>query len=212
MYNIDFIKIDNNIKTKYSNKLKINNSIDPTIRENTGINTDLYLENVMKSEVQKIISNYYRTESLDKSNNLFLKINKDKTEFISIINSNNYNNIICNSRLSFLFSDLREFSNIVTTGEVSNSPIYPIGKIGNKIVYVDAYQSFKSDFIILINDIYMNIEVIPKKTNEFIEYNIKIGADKIDSVNLYVIEGENSPSYNKYVQYVRGININKILN
>ena len=146
------------------------------------------------------------------------RIFRDK--LVGMILSENYTNLITTALITSTIQDSSSFQPYMTTSDVKTSgALERVGKLGKKVdIQMDPYMKFNDGRICLFNEVYFNIQdmrasevvnPLSMVTNILVEW--KFAFHVTDSKLIFVIEDENSESFNQYKSLQRDIKIDNIL-
>lgn len=146
------------------------------------------------------------------------RIFRDK--LIGMILSENYRNLITTALITSSIQDSSSFQSYMTTDDVKTSgALDRVGKLGKNVdIQMDPYMKFNDGRICLFNEVYFNIQdmracevvnPLSMVTNILVEWKFALHVG--DSKLIFVIEDENSESFNQYKSLQRDIKIDNIL-
>ena len=146
------------------------------------------------------------------------RIFRDK--LIGMILSENYRNLITTALITSSIQDSSSFQPYMTTDDVKTSgALERMGKLGKKVdIQMDPFMKFNDGRICLFNEVYFNIQdmkaievvnPLSMVTNILVEWKFALQVG--DSKLIFVIEDENSESFNQYKSLQRDIKIDNIL-
>ena len=146
------------------------------------------------------------------------RIFRDK--LVGMILSENYTNLITTALITSSIQDRPSFQPYMTTNNFKTSgALERVGKLGKNVdIQMDPFMKFNDGRICLFNEVYFNIQdmkacevvnPLSMVTNILVEWKFALQVG--DSKLIFVIEDENSESFNQYKSLQRDIKIDNIL-
>ena len=218
----DVITLDKSVNTnftKYSTSVEMVNNDDFSIMKEH-IEADIS-QKIGRKCIKNIMENS-RCEylNLTKYPN-YVELDREATdELIRYIIDSGYKKCILSSMLAACIQDNVSFNfKILPKGQstINGADIYSIGLISDIELYVDPYMRYDDNTIILLNEIRLNVDFIDSIISNEASFCPRIVIDfsmfsNCDSLVCYVLEKKGSPTYLKYISYLRNQKIDDILN
>lgn len=218
----DVITLDKSVNTnftKYSTSVEMANNDDFSIMKEH-IEADIS-QKIGRKCIKNIMENS-RCEylNLTKYPN-YVELDREATdELIRYIIDSGYKKCILSSMLAACIQDNVSFNlKKLPKGQstINGADIYSIGLISDIELYVDPYMRYDDNTIILLNEIRLNVDFIDSKISNDASFCPRIVIDfsmfsNCDSLVCYVLEKKGSPTYLKYISYLRNQKIDDILN
>ena len=218
----DVITLDKSVNTnftKYSTSVEMANNDDFSIMKEH-IEADIS-QKIGRKCIKNIMENS-RCEylNLTKYPN-YVELDREATdELIRYIIDSGYKKCILSSMLAACIQDNVSFNlKKLPKGQstINGADIYSIGLISDIELYVDPYMRYDDNTIILLNEIRLNVDFIDSIISNEASFCPRIVIDfsmfsNCDSLVCYVLEKKGSPTYLKYISYLRNQKIDDILN
>ena len=218
----DVITLDKSVNTnltKYSTSVEMANNDDFSIMKEH-IEADIS-QKIGRKCIKNIMENS-RCEylNLTKYPN-YVELDREATdELIRYIIDSGYKKCILSSMLAACIQDNVSFNlKKLPKGQstINGVDIYSIGLISDIELYVDPYMRYDDNTIILLNEIRLNVDFIDSIISNEASFCPRIVIDfsmfsNCDSLVCYVLEKKGSPTYLKYISYLRNQKIDDILN
>lgn len=218
----DVITLDKSVNTnftKYSTSVEMTNNDDFSIMKEH-IEADIS-QKIGRKCIKNIMENS-RCEylNLTKYPN-YVELDREATdELIRYIIDSGYKKCILSSMLAACIQDNVSFNlKKLPKGQstINGADIYSIGLISDIELYVDPYMRYDDNTIILLNEIRLNVDFIDSIISNEASFCPRIVIDfsmfsNCDSLVCYVLEKKGSPTYLKYISYLRNQKIDDILN
>ena len=218
----DVITLDKSVNTnftKYSTSVEMANNDDFSIMKEH-IEADIS-QKIGRKCIKNIMENS-RCEylNLTKYPN-YVELDREATdELIRYIIDSGYKKCILSSMLAACIQDNVSFNlKKLPKGQstINGADIYSIGLISDIELYVDPYMRYDDNTIILLNEIRLNVDFIDSIISNEASFCPRIVIDfsmfsNCDYLVCYVLEKKGSPTYLKYISYLRNQKIDDILN
>lgn len=218
----DVITLDKSVNTnftKYSTSVEMANNDDFSIMKEH-IESDIS-QKIGRKCIKNIMENSrYEYLNLTKYPN-YVELDREATdELIRYIIDSGYKKCILSSMLAACIQDNVSFNlKKLPKGQstINGADIYSIGLISDIELYVDPYMRYDDNTIILLNEIRLNVDFIDSIISNEASFCPRIVIDfsmfsNCDSLVCYVLEKKGSPTYLKYISYLRNQKIDDILN
>lgn len=218
----EVITLDKSVNTnftKYSTSVEMANNDDFSIMKEH-IEADIS-QKIGRKCIKNIMENS-RCEylNLTKYPN-YVELDREATdELIRYIIDSGYKKCILSSMLAACIQDNVSFNlKKLPKGQstISGVDIYSIGLISDIELYVDPYMRYDDNTIILLNEIRLNVDFIDSIISNEASFCPRIVIDfsmfsNCDSLVCRVLDKKGSPTYLKYISYLRNQKIDDILN